>query len=166
MCLSCHTVSFPATLSAFQICVSVVLFGQSAFFAIGNTNSIATLKYTDGFNGLNAHHWLLSPVHTFCSNYAGPIWWSCNGLRLIGTRMTTVKGKGKHGSGFIDHMGLRSAFVSYGLLCSMIACFLLRDGTFTWTVMAPKFTYTLLWTIPFHLLFNMGLPIVVWMAAS
>ncbi|KAE8358167.1 alkaline phosphatase-like protein [Aspergillus caelatus] len=148
--------AIPTSLSAFQICISVVLFGQSAFFAIGNSNSIATLKYTDGFNGLNAHHWLLSPVHTFCSNYAGPIWWSCNGLRLLGTRMTTVK----------DHMGLRSAFVAYGLLCSMIACFLLRDGTFIWTVMAPKFTYTLLWTIPFHLLFNMGLPIVVWMAAS
>ncbi|OGM39853.1 hypothetical protein ABOM_011448 [Aspergillus bombycis] len=158
--------SFPTTLSAFEICVSIVLLGQCAFFAIGNTNSIATLRYTDGFNGLNAHHWLLSPVHTFCSNYAGPIWWSCNGLRLSGTRMATVKGKGKHGSGFIEHMGLRSAFVAYGLLCVMIACFLLRDETFTWTVMAPKFTYTLLWTIPFHLLFNMGLPIVVRMAAS
>ncbi|RAH69893.1 uncharacterized protein BO66DRAFT_438597 [Aspergillus aculeatinus CBS 121060] len=73
---SYHTVSSAANLSSFQLCFSIVLFTHSAFFAFGNANAntIAALRYTEGFNGLQAHHWLLSPVHTFCSNYAGPIW--------------------------------------------------------------------------------------------
>ncbi|RAK77425.1 alkaline phosphatase-like protein, partial [Aspergillus fijiensis CBS 313.89] len=147
-------VSSAANLSAFQVCFSIVLFIHSAFFACGNANTIAALRYTEGFNGLQAHHWLLSPVHTFCSNYAGPIWWSGNGLQLLG-----ATGQGERGgrSGFCEHLGLRTVFVAYGLVGAMGACYLLRGEAVVWTVMAPKFLYTVLWTVPFHLLFNMAM---------
>lgn len=59
-----------------------------------------------------------------------------------------------------------SAFVAYGLLCVMVTCYLLRASAFVWTVMAPKFMYTILWTIPFHLLFNLGLSTFVWVCGG
>ncbi|OJJ96307.1 hypothetical protein ASPACDRAFT_125865 [Aspergillus aculeatus ATCC 16872] len=152
-------VSSAANLSAFQVCFSIVLFTHSAFFAFGNANTIAALRYTEGFNGLQAHHWLLSPVHTFCSNYAGPIWWSGNGLRLL---VATGQGERSGRSDLFEHLGLRTVFVAYGLVGAMGACYLLREETVVWTVMAPKFLYTVLWTVPFHLLFNMAMPIVLW----
>ncbi|PYI35368.1 alkaline phosphatase-like protein [Aspergillus indologenus CBS 114.80] len=152
-------VSCAVHLSPFQVCFSIVLFTNSAFFAFGNANTIAALRYTEGFNGLQAHHWLLSPVHTFCSNYAGPIWWSGNGLRLL---VATGQGKRSSSSGFFEHLGLRTVFVAYGLLGAMGACYLQREETVVLTVMAPKFLNTVLWTVPFHLLFNMGMPIVLW----
>ncbi|PYH86760.1 alkaline phosphatase-like protein [Aspergillus uvarum CBS 121591] len=156
-------VSSAAHLGAFQVCFSVVLFTHSAFFAFGNANTIAALRYTEGFNGLQAHHWLLSPVHTFCSNYAGPIWWSGNGLRLL---IATGQRERSIYTGLFEHLGLRTVFVAYGLLGAMGACYLLREEAIVWTVMAPKFLYTVLWTVPFHLLFNMSMPAVLWMVAQ
>ncbi|PYI14825.1 alkaline phosphatase-like protein [Aspergillus violaceofuscus CBS 115571] len=156
-------VSSAVHLSPFQVCFAIVLFTHSAFFALGNANTIAALRYTEGFNGLQAHHWLLSPVHTFCSNYAGPIWWSGNGLRLL---VATGQGERRSPSGFFEHLGLRTLFVAYGLLGAMAACYLRREEAVVWTVMAPKFLYTVLWTVPFHLLFNMGMPTGLWAVAQ
>ncbi|KAK9445238.1 transferase [Metarhizium brunneum] len=69
--------------SPIETATTVLLLGQSAFYSMGRSNSIATLDLLNGFNGLGESSVVGVMLQTVLSNWVGPVWWLFAGLRLL-----------------------------------------------------------------------------------
>nr|QSQ85905.1 GPI-ethanolamine phosphate transferase [Preussia typharum] len=72
-----------ADTSPSEIAVTVLLLGQSAFYASGHSNSFSSFDLTNGFNGIETSRAVAVALQALLSNYFGPVWWSLASLRLL-----------------------------------------------------------------------------------
>lgn len=56
---------------------------QSAFFAMGNSNSLSSVDLGNAYIGVDEYNMGLTGLLTFVSNWAGSIWWTFAGISLI-----------------------------------------------------------------------------------
>ena len=133
-----------------SLAITSIISQYSSFFMLGGSNSISSVDLSNAYNGVGGYNILVVGVLTFVGNWAGPIWWAsaiCQ-LRLRQQRQS--------GSGYF---ALLTAFTSFSTLAMMLACTILREHLFIWTVFSPKYLYTLAWV--WHLLVNGAISVVM-----
>ncbi|KKZ64982.1 hypothetical protein EMCG_09108 [[Emmonsia] crescens] len=143
-------------LSGNEITITSLILQYATFFAMGGSNSIASIDLSNAYNGISDYNVVLVGALTFIGNWAGPIWWvfSTNSL-FISDGRTSV------GSRRRNHLALLTFFVTTSLLAVMVACTVLRTHLFIWTVFSPKFLYSMAWSLVQHLVVNLLLGEVI-----
>lgn len=63
--------------------ISILIFQHMAFFAMGNSNSLASIDLSNAYNGVTSYNVAVVGALTFLSNWAGPLFWSCMGLSIL-----------------------------------------------------------------------------------
>ncbi|KAL8694506.1 MAG: hypothetical protein Q9218_000836 [Villophora microphyllina] len=135
-------------LSPSEISITSIILQYTSFFALGGSNAISTIDLSNGYNGVAGYNVTVVGVLTFCSNWAGPIWWTL--------APTLILLRGRQGKLlFSGHFHVLSTFfVAYATLFVMLACTVLRTHLFVWTVFSPKYLYTIAWVLGQHLCIN------------
>ncbi|OAX81140.1 hypothetical protein ACJ72_04523 [Emergomyces africanus] len=145
-------------LSGNEITITSLILQYAAFFAMGGSNSIASVDLSNAYNGISDYNVLLVGALTFVGNWAGPIWWvfSTNSLFISDGQRSSVGSRRRR-----NHLALMTFFVTTSLLAVMVACTLLRTHLFIWTVFSPKFLYSMAWSLGHHLVVNLLLGEVI-----
>ncbi|KAJ0413689.1 transferase [Aspergillus carlsbadensis] len=145
--------------SASTIATTVLLLSQSAFFATGRSNSLASLDMINGYNGIthtdSTTNMVLVAVQTVISNWIGPVWWSLAGLRVLQNlsahRASTAKYPGGGSTStsasklFVDYATCQVFFSATSTLAIMLSVLWWRDDLVLWTVLAPRYVNLALW---------------------
>lgn len=63
--------------------ISLLIFKQMAFFAMGNSNSLASIDLSNAYNGVSSYNIPIVGALTFLSNWAGPLYWSFNTFSIL-----------------------------------------------------------------------------------
>jgi ethanolaminephosphotransferase len=133
-----------------SLAITSIMCQYSSFFMLGGSNSISSVDLSNAYNGVSGYNVLAVGALTFVGNWAGPIWWASAICRIRSQRET------KSGS---DYFVLLTLFTGFSTLAMMLACMLLREHLFIWTVFSPKYLYTLAWV--WHLLVNGGISLMM-----
>ena len=127
--------------------------GRSGYFALGNSNSIATINVSKAFTGLSDYDYTLCGLFTALITFSGPLllWFStisalyslvrrrCHGglqrerIWLSGTLLTAA-----------------SIHPSMRIVCLAAACVvavIFRNHLFVWSVFSPKLLYELVFSV-------------------
>lgn len=149
-------------LSDAEITVTSIFLQYTSFFALGGSNSIASVDLSNAYNGVGSYNVVVVGILTFLSNWAGPIWWVSATYSLIYSNRNRAAATATAARG---HLPLLTLFVSASVLAVMVACTVLRAHLFIWTVFSPKFLYTAVWTLGQHLVVNLlwGECFLVWL---
>ncbi|KAI9824815.1 MAG: major facilitator super transporter protein [Phylliscum demangeonii] len=147
------TSTSPSLLSATDLSTLSVLLQHSAFFALGNSNSLASIDLSNAYNAVAGYDVRSVAVLTFAGNWAGPIWWLSATVILF---LSTSRSEQCDG-GWSRHLALHTAFAATALVFVMAACAALRTHLFIWTVFSPKYLYAMAWCLAQHLLVTVGL---------
>ena len=135
-------------LSEYEITLTSILFQHSSFFAFGGSNAISSVDLSNAYNGISGYNVAAVGFLTFCSNWAGPLWWTSATVLLLSERL-----RGRFDA-WIQHLSLLTAFVAGSVLFVMMACTALRTHLFIWTVFSPKYLFSMAWSIGQHLCIN------------
>lgn len=135
-------------LSLSETNLTSIIFQYMSFFAFGGSNAISTIDLSNGYNGVAGYNVVVVGALTFCSNWAGPIWWTLATMSLL---IRGQRGKFRYSKSFFL---LSTIFVANATLFVMLACTALRAHLFVWTVFSPKFLYIIAWVIGQHLCVN------------
>ncbi|KAL8914117.1 MAG: hypothetical protein Q9171_001233 [Xanthocarpia ochracea] len=136
-------------LSAREISLTSIILQFSSFFVFGGSNAISSIDLSNAYNGISGYNVGAVALLTFCSNWAGPLWWTTATLLLLG------RGRRDRSEGLKQSQLLSTCFVANANMFVMLACTLLRTHLFIWTVFSPKYLYTLAWSLGQHLCINM-----------
>lgn len=107
-----------------------ISFEFTCFFAFGGSNSLATIDLSNAYNGVSDYNIPLVALLTYLGNWAPSLYWS----------MVNLTG---------DVRILRSVIYSIFCLGVTLACLILREHLFIWTVFSPKLLYVASWLV-FH----------------
>lgn len=131
-----------------EITILAILVQYATFFAFGGTNSIATVDLSNAYNGISGYNVVAVGILTFISNWTGPIWWSFAVSQLFSNADL------KNGNwGFL--LTAQATFACVHVLAVMVACTVLREHLFIWTVFSPKYLYTAAWIVGQHTCVNL-----------
>ncbi|KIX96770.1 uncharacterized protein Z520_07490 [Fonsecaea multimorphosa CBS 102226] len=130
-----------------EIAILALLFQHASFFTFGNTNSIATIDLSNAYNGVTGYNVAAVGMLTFISNWAGPIWWSFAICQLFSCLHFETRAY----SFLFTALG---TFACIHALSVMVACLVLREHLFIWTVFSPKYLYTVAWVLGHHTVVN------------
>ncbi|GAA5927520.1 mannose-ethanolamine phosphotransferase LAS21 [Sporobolomyces koalae] len=111
-----------------------------SFFALGGSNSLATVDLSQAYNGLSAYSFPLVTLLTYVSNFSGPIFFS------VSTRTLTPCP--------VTHSILTTSFFSCSLTTLAISAFHFRHHLFAFTVFSPAVLYKGVWWILVQLVTN------------
>ncbi|KAL8828892.1 MAG: hypothetical protein Q9170_006409 [Blastenia crenularia] len=135
-------------LSVCEISLTSLILQYTSFFAFGGSNAISSIDLSNGYNGVSGYNVAVVGILTFCSNWAGPLWWIVASMILL----ARSRRDGNNCYQYFYH--LSTCFAANSVLFVMLACAALRTHLFIWTVFSPKYLYTLAWTLGLHLLLN------------
>ena len=143
-----------------EIIILAFLFQYASFFAFGGTNSIATIDLSNAYNGVSGYNIGAVGMLTFVSNWVGPVWWAFGICQLFSLSQLR--------SG--DYLFLLTSFSTFACihtLSVMVACTVLREHLFIWTVFSPKYLYTVAWVIGQHIFVNsLAVGVLLWRGSS
>lgn len=143
-----------------ELALTFFLLAQSSFYALGGTNAISSVDLSSAYNGISGYNVVLVGILTFVGNWAGPIWWSSAAAVLM-LRRAKSQGQesGKKSSftsdarlTFFAYFSLLTLFATVSTLSVMLACTVLREHLFIWTVFSPKYLYVGAWVFGQHVL--------------
>ena len=133
-----------------SLAITSITFQYSSFFMFGGSNSISSIDLSSAYNGVSGYNILAVGALTFAGNWAGPIWWASALCRMRSLQQKNAE---------CGYFALLTLFTSTSTLAMMMACMLLREHLFIWTVFSPKYLYTLAWV--WHLLVNGAVSLVM-----
>jgi ethanolaminephosphotransferase len=133
-------------LSSSDLTATSMLLQYSSFFLLGGSNAISSVDLSNAYNGIAGYNVLAVGVLTFISNWAGPIWW-VSGITLL--MSPSIKRRAP-----FEHFALLTLFTALSTLSVMVACAVLREHLFIWTVFSPKFLFTIAWVVGNHVIVN------------
>ncbi|KAL8737939.1 MAG: hypothetical protein Q9181_001202 [Wetmoreana brouardii] len=140
----------PMSLSPGEISLTSIILQYTSFFALGGSNGISSIDLSNAYNGVSGYNVAAVGILTFCSNWAGPIWWS------FATMIFLARTQWDRDSGSRNFYLSSTAFVANATLFVMLACTALRTHLFVWTVFSPKYLYTVAWSVGQHLCVDMA----------
>ncbi|KAK4250523.1 GPI ethanolamine phosphate transferase 2 [Corynascus novoguineensis] len=159
-----------AHLSPTELSATSLLLQHAAFFALGGTNSIASVDLSSAYNGVASFDVAAVGFLTFVGNWAGSVWWALatyvmlveeRSRRSRRERMAETEGVeegegrgGGEGGLWKAHVGVLTVFVAASVVAVMAACTVLRTHLFVWTVFSPKYLYCVAWSLGQHLVVN------------
>lgn len=121
-----------------------------SFFSIGNTNLLATVDLSNGYNGVGEYDVFLVALMTFISNYSVVIFWSLSGIELIHdciAMLTLVDYKREAKKIILFRSELTALFYGFSMVNLVGSCINLRFHLFIWSVFSPKLLYFSVWVI-------------------
>lgn len=136
-------------LSPTEISLTSIVLQYASFFAFGGSNAISSIDLSNGYNGVNGYNAAMVGILTFCSNWAGPIWWT------FATMILVRRCRRGWQSSLNQLCQLSTCFLASNVLFVMLACTALRTHLFIWTVFSPKYLYLLAWSFGQHLCISM-----------
>ncbi|KAL8795984.1 MAG: hypothetical protein Q9195_001560 [Heterodermia aff. obscurata] len=143
-------------LTANELTMTSILLQYASFFAFGGSNAISSIDLSNAYNGISGYNVVAVGILTFCSNWAGSIWWTSATVILLSE-------KGYDWSNtWLRHLSLMTAFLAFSVLSVMVACTALRTHLFIWTVFSPKYLYCMAWSLGQHLCINVILGSVLY----
>ena len=150
-------------LNVLDLAITSVLLQYSSFFIFGGSNAISSVDLSNAYNGVSGYNVVAVGLLTFVSNWAGPIWW-VSGSFLLMSETAFIKA---NPTAVIDHFAFLTLFTTFGAVAVMVACTLLREHLFIWTVFSPKFLYMCAWVVGHHFVVNglIGCGIFGWLVA-
>jgi ethanolamine phosphate transferase 2 subunit G len=107
------------------VAITHLLLQHVSFFSLGNSNSLSSIDLSNAYNGITTYSIPLVGLLTFISNWSGPLWWIV--------------------SAQTQFLGPAALFHGTAMLFLMIACVVLRNHLFIWTVFSPKFLFQTVW---------------------
>ncbi|GAA5892934.1 mannose-ethanolamine phosphotransferase LAS21 [Sporobolomyces salmoneus] len=116
---------------AFQFC---------SFFALGGSNSLATVDLSQAYNGLDSYSFVLVGLLTYVSNFSGPIFFAFSSRALLPSRSS--------------HTIFTTTFFALSLSTLAISAVHFRYHLFAFTVFSPAVLYRGGWWISVHLITN------------
>ncbi|KAJ1723178.1 major facilitator super transporter protein, partial [Coemansia biformis] len=130
--------------------IALVLFGlaHASFFALGNSNSLASLDLSNAYAGVAQYDEVQVGLLVFLANWAGPLWWALAAAAVLAQEHSTV-----------DRLAPRLAELAVAahlwqatalLMLSAVAT-LLRSHLFVWSVFSPRYLYQVAWLVAFYL---------------
>ncbi|KAL2170168.1 hypothetical protein VTG60DRAFT_5120 [Thermothelomyces hinnuleus] len=147
-----------SALSPAELSTTSLLLQHAAFFALGGTNSIASVDLSSAYNGVASFDVAAVGVLTFVGNWAGSVWWALATYVVLLQRRREAGGGGGGGGGVVGtwraHVGVLTLFVAGSVVAVMAACTALRTHLFVWTVFSPKYLYCVAWSLGQHLVVN------------
>ncbi|XP_047316261.1 GPI ethanolamine phosphate transferase 2 isoform X1 [Impatiens glandulifera] len=122
--------------------------GMVGHFALGNTNTLATIDVAGAFIGISSHSTALSGILMFIITYASPMLVFLSLVIYISMKTTSSLSLGnllKKTVGFacLVPLGINSII----LLAYTIMLLLMRNHLFVWSVFSPKYLYVCATTI-------------------
>ncbi|KAL8964943.1 MAG: hypothetical protein Q9197_006738, partial [Variospora fuerteventurae] len=70
-------------LSPSEISLTAIMLQYASFFAFGGSNAISSIDLSNSYNGISGYNVAMVGVLTFCSNWAGPVWWTFASMILL-----------------------------------------------------------------------------------
>jgi ethanolaminephosphotransferase len=137
-------------LSNLEITITCLLMQYTSFFALGGSNSIASIDLSNAYNGVSSYNVIMVGILTFMNNWSGPIWWVSATYYLFRSDQRRVSERGPRG-----HIEAQTLFAAVAVLGVMVACTVLRTHLFIWTVFSPKFLYSAAWALGQHVVVNL-----------
>jgi ethanolaminephosphotransferase len=136
------------TLRGLELTLTSLLMQHSSFFMLGGTNAISSVDLSNAYNGVSGYNVAAVGTLTFISNWAGPIWWTSASYCLLGNRETIEENfkEAEESSRF----EVFTLFATVSTLAVMVACLVLREHLFIWTVFSPKYLYIMAWMFGQH----------------
>ena len=132
-------------LSSSEISLTSILLQYASFFAFGGSNAISSIDLSNAYNGVAGYNVVAVGILTFCSNWAGPIWW------MFATVLLLARIPWDRESRFMTFYHFSTLFVANAVGFVMLACTMLRTHLFVWTVFSPKYLYTVAWALGQHI---------------
>ncbi|PLB49539.1 alkaline phosphatase-like protein [Aspergillus steynii IBT 23096] len=129
-----------------ELAIMSILMQYTTYFAFGGSNAISSVDLSNAYNGIGSYNVVFVGILTFIGNWAGPIWWTSASWLL--RRKQSRKEKQSHVTILTFHTATM-------LLSVMAACTFLRTHLFIWTVFSPKYLYTTVWAILYHMAVNL-----------
>lgn len=114
----------------------------ATFFAMGGSNSIATVDLSNAYHGIRGYNIALVAVLTYLANWSQSLIW--------------VDFSAKFSNQYGQYRIAKTAFYSTGALAICLACLILREHLFIWTVFAPKLLYTGAWLLAHAILADLA----------
>lgn len=139
-----RTLTYPEAL------ITTLMLQYCSFFAFGGTNAISSVDLSNAYNGVGGYNVLAVGILTFVSNWAGPIWWASATACVL---RQNIREPPKQ-AGRFQWFDVLTHFAAVHAVTVMIACFVLREHLFVWTVFSPKYLYMMAWTFAQHMVVN------------
>ncbi len=169
------------SISPLDISTTIILLQHTAFFALGGSNSIASVDLSSAYNGVGKFDVAAVGVLTFLGNWGGSVVCSLGGVVALlavsdsdknndkgddgkggGDRETGNKGSDDRWGLWKGHVAVLTVVVAGGVVGVMAACTVLRTHLFVWTVFSPKYLYCVAWSLGQHLMVDVALGGVVY----
>lgn len=145
-----------------------LLLAHDSFFALGGTNGISSIDLSNAYNGISGYNPLPVGLLLFVSNWAGPIYFSLRGLiaqvdlnqeahapaTVDFSKKPQLAGRVRNASKwqpFFEHNARLTYYMAMAVLGVEVACSVLREHLFVWTVFSPKLLYVAAWVGGWHL---------------
>lgn len=136
-------------LSRNETTMAFFVFQSASFFAFGGSNAISSVDLSNAYNSVDSYAITTVGILTFCSNWAGPLWW------MSATNLFLLKDQYKSNQRILfEHLTILTALNIVSNLAVMLACTLLRTHLFIWTVFSPKYLYSIAWSVGQHFCIN------------
>ncbi|KAJ4825349.1 hypothetical protein Tsubulata_002698 [Turnera subulata] len=122
--------------------------GMAGHFALGNSNTLATVDVAGAFIGLSSHSTLLSGILMFIITYASPMLFLLSMVMYVSVKSTAYLAAEKNAdSGHLLKVMLGlPCLVPLGLNSILLTAYtivllLMRNHLFVWSVFSPKYLY-------------------------
>ena len=140
-----HTLDIISDLNEANISLWTLLLSHFSFFAMGGTNSINTIDLSNAYNGISSFNPIPVGILLFISNWAGPVLCGFAGLiQQLDRNDQKPEPRGKWDV-YGQHVVRMTVFMAISTLGIEIACYVLREHLFVWTVFSPKLLYHGAW---------------------
>ncbi|GAA5986715.1 hypothetical protein JCM5350_000509 [Sporobolomyces pararoseus] len=117
-----------------------------SFFALGGSNSLATVDLSQAYNGLKSYSFPLVTLLTYLSNFSGPIFLSISSRFLLSSHHSSC-----------SHTTYTTTFFAISLTTLASSAVYFRYHLFAFTVFSPGVLYKGVWWIMVQLGTNEGL---------
>lgn len=128
--------------------------GMAGHFALGNSNTLATIDVAGAFIGLSSHSMFLSGILMFIITYASPMLFLLSMLMYISVKCTSYLANHQNvDTGHLAKMILGfPCLVPVGLNSILLTSYtivllLMRNHLFVWSVFSPKYLYVCATTV-------------------
>ncbi|KAM7262240.1 hypothetical protein ACFE04_021317 [Oxalis oulophora] len=119
--------------------------GLAGHYALGNSNSLATIDVAGAFIGISSHSTLLSGILMFMITYASPMLALLSMVMYISTKDFAIPSNADVGYVLKTLLGfpclIPLGFNSINLTAYTIVLLLMRNHLFVWSVFSPKYLY-------------------------
>ncbi|KAA1065404.1 major facilitator super transporter protein [Puccinia graminis f. sp. tritici] len=130
-----------------------LVFFKSTFFALGGSNSLATVDLSNAYNGLRSFSLPMVTLLTFLSNFSGSMIVGLGGL-IQSSMRREESGREEVGCRQATTL-VRSAYFSLHFLLISILSTHFSDHLFVFSVFSPAVLYAFVWLFGFHTLLSL-----------